>query len=398
MKVLVINLGWEQAQLLDKLARRSHRYFGVHYNENVPRTPEFEGVMQCDLRDLPGILDFAEMIQPDAVISDQCDYSLFACAVVADRFGLPGPTIAAAQRGTNKFLMREAAGKAKVPQPTYRLCADIGQAAAAVREIGFPVIVKPVDNRGSFGVNRVDQPEGLAHAVRDAIVNANGRQFLVEKYIEGRQIIVEGYFDASGNHHSVAVGWKTMQRIGSRQIANDIAFTGDLESGENAAIRDHNDRVVRALGYGFGLTSGEYRIGADGVPMLLEVANRGGGVNIASIIAPAVSGIDVTEELVRRALGETAPQPCAPGPKQAAYMHYLLYPPGKYRAVKGLSAARAAPHVATLQWYPSERDGEIRPPRNDAERQGMMITVAETEDAAREAALQAAEQIRIEYR
>lgn len=398
MRVLVINLGWEQARLLSLLKARPHQFYGVHYNEDVCPDLPLQDLLVTDLRDLPSILDFAEKVQPDAVISDQCDYSLFACAAVSVRFGIPGPSLGAAQTATNKYVMRQKAAAAGLPQPAFKLCISEAEARSAAEEIGYPVIVKPIDNRGSFGVNRVDAPNELADAVLDAVINASSRLFLVEEFISGQQIIVEGLVNAEGTHQSLALGWKTMRRIGSRQIADDILFCPKTSPRYDPLIMAHNDRVAKALGYESGLTSGEYRIDADGRPVLLEMANRGGGVCIASVAARLVSGIDSTEDLVRFCLGEDRSHlPQTGQPPQSVKLHYLLYPPGKYTKVTGLKEAETSMGISFLRWYPTRANGEIKPPRNDAERQGLIISAAETDDQAEAYAQAAAEQIEVSY-
>lgn len=395
--VLVVNLGWEQARLIALLSKGGQSLVGVHYDDNITQASLFSDILVCDLRDLPKITRFAERHRPIAVVSDQCDYSLFATATIANRLGLPGVSLGAAQRGTNKFLMREAVKATGLPQPEYRLCFDEETARHAADEIGYPVIVKPVDNRGSFGVNVAEMPADLAAAVSDAIVNANSRLFLVEQYIDGSQIIVEGYSTPGSGHRSLAIGWKTLSRIGSRQIADVIAFPCDLADAKSKRILVHNDKVAAALGYRCGATSGEYRIDSNGDLQLLEMANRGGGVMIASHIVPLVSGFDITRALIRDALGSAVDAAPVDHERDCVQMHYLRFPEGKVTAIEGLDAAAYAPGVVALRWYGLSPGDTIRSPSNDAERQGMLIARGPSVEAAARNARAAAELISVRY-
>lgn len=402
MRVLAIGLGWEQHGLLRRLARRGHQVFGASATEPCHNLPElvgleFEETVAINPRDLASMVAYADHIAPNAVVTDQCDYSYFAWAILSELHGIPGPSVKAAQTATNKFRMRNAASRAGIRQPRYFQCATLEEATVSAQEIGYPVIVKPVDNRGSFGVSKVGDPTDLPAAVLDAITNSEGRLFLVETFVEGEQIIVEGYFDSAGRHHSIAMGRKTMRQLGQRQIADDIAFSSDLSGVEDQAILRHNNAVAEGLGYGFGLTSGEYRLDENGAPVLLEIANRGGGVSISSVIVPAVSGIDTTDHVIKMALSEDTAIPSVSAQRQSAYMHYLLYPPGRYSSVQGLEEARAAPGVQDLRWYGPTREGKIKPPRNDAERQGMLIAFGATVTDARAASAMAAEYIEVVY-
>ena len=78
-----------------------------------------------------------------------------------------------------------------------------------------------------------------------------------------------------------------------------------------------------------GLSHGEYCL-RDGVPVLIEVAARGGGHNIASRIVPHVSGVCVYDLLTRALLGE---KPSCPDPVgRAAVLEWLDVAPGRVRS------------------------------------------------------------------
>lgn len=58
--------------------------------------------------------------------------------------------------------------------------------AAAARELGYPLFVKPVRSGSSFGVSRVDGPERLAAAVETAFVH--DREILLEEAVPGFEV------------------------------------------------------------------------------------------------------------------------------------------------------------------------------------------------------------------
>lgn len=58
--------------------------------------------------------------------------------------------------------------------------------AAAARELGYPLFVKPVRAGSSFGVSRVDGPERLAAAVEAAFVH--DREILLEEAVPGFEV------------------------------------------------------------------------------------------------------------------------------------------------------------------------------------------------------------------
>jgi hypothetical protein len=301
-RVLVINLGWEQEPLLKELSRSEVELFGVHCNENYSRICDLKEVFLCDFRDLPAIAEFADRIGADAVVSDECDYSFFAQALVAERRNLPGPTLAEAQKATNKWIQRECAKQSGVLQPAYRLCRTFSEAEFAASDLGYPVVVKPVDNRGSFGVNKVEDPSVLRSAYHLAIANSHSRLVLVEEFIAGIHITIDGYCFQQSGHRSLALASKKMLG-GEKQVAMEIVYPGELPEFTYQHALKVNDQVVQALGYKFGMTHAEYMVTPSGACYLIEIANRGGGVYTSATILSAVSGVDATKELVLDALG-----------------------------------------------------------------------------------------------
>ncbi|MBW1615141.1 MAG: ATP-grasp domain-containing protein [Deltaproteobacteria bacterium] len=226
-KIIVINLGWEQEPLLDLIDKKGFEIYGIHYNQDYYKKPRYKDVFITDLRDLVKILNYAEKIKPDAVISDQCDYSYFAQAVIAEKFKLPGPRIKEAQIAVNKHLQRIEAKKNNILSPKFKLCASIEDVFSFIDAVKPPIILKPVDNRGSFGVNRVDNINEINEAFYDALINSHSRYILAEKFIEGIHITVDGYVFKNSGCKSLALATKKMLKSAKRQVAIDILYPGE---------------------------------------------------------------------------------------------------------------------------------------------------------------------------
>jgi biotin carboxylase len=396
-KVLVINLGWEQESLVREVARQGYEVIGVHYNDEWNRDLLVSRVEILDVRDYGAILELARHVKPDAVISDQCDYSLFSTAVVAEALGLPGPRIEQAMLTTNKWLQRRRASKSGLKQPQYRLCTSPEEAMTAANELGFPVVIKPVDNRGSFGVNRVDEPEQLKRAYLDALVNSHSRYVLVEQFIGGVHITIDGYCFPEAGHQSLALATKRMLG-GERQVAMDIVYPGELSEKVMKAAFSNNQDVVSVMGLDYGMTHAEYMIDDAGEIYLIEIANRGGGVFTSSAIVPAVSGIDLTRQLVFDATrsGTDMYSTGANTTKSSAILSFVSFSPGSVKSISGVEAALRVPGVLACRLSISVGD-EIEDVTTDADRHGFIITSAGTMEAARAAIDDARKCIQIGY-
>lgn len=395
--LLVINAGFEQRPLVEAAARLGARVVAVHPDGSWERDMPVDEVHQCDLRDLPGIVSLAERIQPDGVAADECDYSAIAAAVVADRLKLPGASLRSAQNASNKWLQRRAAAEAGgIAQPRFALVANDKEAELAASEIGYPVIVKPIDNRGGIGIRRVDDPRDLAAAVNFAIIHAASRLALVEAFIDGVQMMVDGYAFPKSGYRELVVSSKRM--AGNTHVASDILSPAEVSDQVIAAVREANTRVAAALGIDFGMTHAEYMVDRNGVPHLIEMANRGGGVLISAAYVPGASGIDIQTQLAADALGLGRDLLAEAGGavEYAAWMRFLLLPPNRsVVTVRGEEETRRLPGVRAL-WVKARPGTRTHDVRDDLDRMGFVIAIGKDRNAALQTVERAESTLQIE--
>src|SRR4029079_14068373 len=88
----------------------------------------------------------------------------------------------------DKAAMRRALADAGVPQPEFAVFDDPDHVPA----VGFPCVVKPVALSASRGVIRADDPDGARAAARRARAIAGGGPLLVEQYVPGVEVALEG--------------------------------------------------------------------------------------------------------------------------------------------------------------------------------------------------------------
>lgn len=370
-KVLLINIGWEQEPLIDKLLELDVELYGVHYDSNYYDIQKYKELLITDLRDLDDIMRFAEKIKPDAVISDQCDYSHFAQAVISEKLNLSGPSIKQAQISSNKYLQKMECSKHDILIPDYKLCTNIEDIRSFIKESNFPIIIKPIDNRGSFGVNKVISEDEIPEAYFDAIINSHSRLVLVEKFIEGIHITIDGYCFPKHGCKSLALATKILDGI-KRQVAIDIIYPGELESEIYSQAFNLNEIINKKLGFNFGMLHSEYMISNDNQIYLIESANRGGGVYTSEIIVPEVSGIDLVSQYINDCLGKSKDlfKPISYNDK--VLLKFFSFKPGKIRAINGFDELISKPEIlkARLAVKPGE---EILPITTDANRHGFII-------------------------
>ncbi len=383
MKVLFISPGWEQETLLARVHDAGHEIFGVFPDGSHSRSAPFREMLKADARDIAGILKFAKAKDVDAVISNQCDYSYFSQAVVAESLGLPGPSVRQAFVATNKHIQRVESKKKGLLIPEFELCLGAEDVHAFAEKHGYPVITKPLDNRGSFGVNRIDSKEHVKEAFLDAVANSHSRLVLVEKFIEGTMVTVDGYAFPKAGVRSLAVASK--KQIGSRrQVAIDIIYPAELPEKTYDYAFSSNEQVNRSLGFTFGWLHSEYLATPEGKAYLIETANRGGGCYTSEVIVPEACGIDVVGQYVSDCTGAPADLFAEKGgvDRNPVILKFFSLPPGKVKKVGNLDAIRGRPEVLKFRLNFKE-GGTIQPITTAADRHGFIIAKAASRDDLR---------------
>lgn len=380
-RVLAINLGWEQEPLLDLLGSLNLEIYGVHANDGYYKGIRYHDLLVADPRDLPRLLLFAQKVRPDAVISDQCDYSQFAQAVIASRLGLPGPSLRDAQIGNSKLLQRTLGWQAGLACPCFTLCLDAQDVLRFGREHGYPLIIKPVDNRGSFGVNRVDRESDVAPAFCDALIHSHSRGVLAETFIQGRHLTVDGYVFQGLGPRTLAVATKTKLPQKQSIIDGEITYPGELPPALYDKASAALERTAAALGFGFGFLHGEFILTDAGEVYLTEIANRGGGVFTSEIIVPNVSGIDILSVYVNDCLGTPllpiSGDPNHPGrtPTVMQLFAFSDLQEGIVKKISGIDLLEAREDVLRLKML-IRRGDVVRGIASGADRHGVIIMTA----------------------
>ncbi|QWB22537.1 MULTISPECIES: ATP-grasp domain-containing protein [Streptomyces] len=267
-------------------------------------------VITADTNDIEALLPEVERLHGvlgfDGVVTS-CDYYLPAVARIAERLGLPGPGPEAVHHACRKDATRRVLGDAGVPGPRFAVREEWADLARAARDIGYPLVVKPVDLCAGMYVRRVDDEAQLAAACRalaDFPVNARGQRrtpaVLLEELLDGPEVSVETVSYA-GAVHVVGV---TDKSVGGAPafVETGHMFPADLTPADAEAAEHTALAALKALGLTDGVVAHtEIKLTSAG-PRVVEVNPRPAGNRITELVRH-VTGIDLAAAFVDVALG-----------------------------------------------------------------------------------------------
>ncbi len=333
----------------------------------------------------------------DAVIPVD-DRGVVVAALAAEQLGLAHnpPWAAAATR--NKVSMRRALEKAEVPQPTFRVLGPNDDPAALAREVGFPLVVKPLSLSGSRGVIRVDAPGDVADvAERVRQINAvacrdPSEPLLLEAFVPGPELAVEGML--SGGRLDVLAIFDKPQPLEGPYFEETIYVT---PSRVHPEIIEEVVRITAAATAGLGLIEGpihaELRV-TDGRPRVIEVAARSIGGICGRSLKFGLLGTSLETLILRHALGRPVHHPDVD--RGASGVMMLPIPgPGVLRAVEGIEAATAVAGIRSIEI--TAPPGTYLRPVPDADRYlGFMFASGATPEDVTAALLEAHQHLRVD--
>lgn len=323
------------------------------------------------------------------------EWYLEAAAEAASQLGLTAQSPDAVRAVRDKSRTRQLCASAGVAVPRFvRVTSSL---AASEADVGFPCVVKPVDDAMSHGVRLCQNPAEVAgHSARllDDTRNIRGQRkipaVLVEEYVEGPEVSVEALVWA-GTPRIVMITEKLLVPPPDFFEAGH-ALPAALPSDTAQACRDVVRRGLKAIGFDFGAVHAELRLTAQG-PKIIEINGRLAGGHITHLVKLA-TGSDMTDILIGMHLGEPPPAP-RPVTRGAAIV-FLPGRSGTVRAVTGIDKARSVPGVCEVMVPPGLIGTALRRPAGNADRVGHVIATGATAAAALSAAQRAAAAITID--
>lgn len=396
--LLLLGAGLEQTLALDQAKQLGYRVIAVDGNPKAP------GLQLADVGIAANIKDAEAMI---AVGREHAVDGVFCHAVeipgitarVAQALNTPGLTPEIADRATNKAQRIQRFKEAGVPCADFRFAVSKAELTAAARELGFPLVIKPVDNAGSRGVRIVTQAADLEAAYEEACGFSQQAGVLLEEVLSGPEISTEAVV-FQGHIHPFAFADRNYERNPEHFpyfVEDGINFPSQLPDDIQAQVTRTAMQAIEALEIDFGAAKGDLIL-HNGKVKVIEMASRSSGGWFGAGSIPIATGGNMLKPLIQMAVGDT-PDLEAIKPrfqKPCAQRYWIPAKPGTVTQVSGLEAAAAAPGVMMFTPFPPAVGDRIQKAANNAQRFAQVICTGETLQEAIDHCDYALKQINIE--
>jgi biotin carboxylase len=274
-------------------------------SENPPPIDMGDRYLQIDCSDpvaaAEAIARLGEKIGLDGVVGAD-DAGVMVAAHANAILGLAGNSPDAAAATRDKLKMRLRFDSAEVDQPRFAALRPGDSAGELAADIGFPVVMKPLDRSASQGVIRVDHAadaDTVAGRIRRIV--GEDATLLIESYVPGVEIAVEGMV-TNGQLTILAVFDKPDTRDGP--FFPETIFVTPSRQSEDVLEPAHRvaARAVRALGLANGPVHIEMRV-HDTRARVIEVAARSIGGLCSRSLNFGLMGTTLESLILRNAMG-----------------------------------------------------------------------------------------------
>lgn len=408
----------------------------VDGNPNAVCAKEADKFFPIDLKDIPSLIDLAKKLKEeggpadkgiaglDGVFTAATDFSVSVAAVAESR-SLPGHSLEAARRASDKVLMRECFEKHGVPSPkfTHIFKNEIDEALQILKQktIPFPITVKPADNMGARGCRLVYSQEELRPALEDAVNFSRSGKAIAEEFIDGEEFSLEAL---------VVNGEIFLNALADRHIFFPPYFVEMGHTIPSIKGKEECDELIRVFFLGIralGLTNGaakgdiflrkaDPKKGGKRTACVGEIAARLSGGYMSGWTVPYSSGFNVTKAAVKIALGEpvdelpigevsgfnsgwadlfTLNRAAQFSAERAALFsaeRAWISVPGIIKKIYGLEEARSTKNVKDVLPRLFENDETVFP-KNNVEKCGNVLSSAESYEGAVNASMEAVQKI-----
>ena len=307
--------------------------------------------LALDYRDLAKSTDVIEAFvkeNPVGAILGLDDSGTLLAASASKRLGLAHNSPEAAIASRNKYVMRQRFAEAGAPSPKFHYFRFADDPKEIAELVDYPCVVKPITLSGSRGVMRADNAQELIMRItrlKEILKRERCDEFLVEDYIAGVEVALEGLLDA-GKLHVLALFDKPDPLEGPFFEETIYVTPSRLPDEIQAQILAATKQGAAALGLRDGPLHAELRVNEDGA-WLVEIASRSiGGMCSESLHFQ----MDMTlEELIlRQAFGMDFS-----GAKRDQWAQGVMMIPipvaGLLKGVSGIGAAKEVQGVTKVE-------------------------------------------------
>jgi len=383
-KILILGAGLEQS-LAIKEAKRLN-YFVIACDSN-PNAFGFQ------FSDISYVIDINNVDEIYLIGLKHNINGIFTHAVeiphivskVAEKLNLPCLSFQKADRATNKSKRIERLTKCNIPCAKYIHVKNENSLLDSANKIGFPLVIKPIDNAGSRGVCLVEKESELKVAFEEAVRFSKIKEVLLEEVLNGPEISTESIV-YNGKIHTFAFADRNYNKKEIFKpffIEDGINFPSLISQELQTKILELVEKTIKCLEIDFGAAKGDIIID-NGIPKIIEMAARTSGGWFGAGSMYFATGANMLEPLIQMSVGDEPNMNSFEIKRNLGCAQRYIIPQvdGIVESIEGTDNLEKMPGVEMSVLFLPKIGEKIKKATNHAERFGQIICTAQTREEA----------------
>ena len=231
----------------------------------------------------------------------------FTVAKIAKTLHLKSISIKNSLIASNKAKMKNFFFKNKISTSKFFLCKNFKEFNK--KSIKLPIIIKPIDGRGSRGVTYHEDLTKIEWALKYARENSNYRRVIVEEFIKGQQFSAEG-FVYNKKYHPIALADRDYSNLAITKPFV-IENGGRIPSAANKKLESKINKFCSKIVWLLNLESGPIKFDLvinNGKVKCIEFALRLSGGFLSSIQIPKIYNINLMKMTILDSIKRKIPE------------------------------------------------------------------------------------------
>ncbi|MBU1199387.1 MAG: ATP-grasp domain-containing protein [Nanoarchaeota archaeon] len=378
--ILIVGAGVLQIAAVEKAKQLGYTVYITDLHADSPAVQHADYFFKLSTKDIEGHMALAKKLKKEnkieAVYTQGCDVE-YTVAMAARAAKLPGINPEAALNCNDKSRTRKILNEKKVDFVKYATAKTEEEAMKAVNKIGFPCIIKPLDNSASRGLKVLNSESEVPDAFKNALKTCFMRkEIIIEEFLKGEEYSVDTVI-FRGKLFPAGISDRQFRSIEKYCVQVGSLTPSLLPAKNQADMYELMDRAAKALGVDNGAFKGDLIL-IKGKPKIIEVTARTSGGFDAQYRKPYSFGIDIIKATIDIAAGkELDPIDLVPKWVKWSKTTSVFPKPGRIVRIKGLKEIEKLKGVKNI-FYTMKIGDFVKDYIDCASRINHIIIVADT--------------------
>lgn len=232
-------------QLINELKKIGYYVYLIDYTENPPALSEADEHIKVSTLDKDKVLQLAQEIKIDLIISTCIDQANSTCCYVAEKMNLPKPySYSTSLEVTKKGLMKAIFKKNGIPTSDFYL---LKKDQKKEIKLPYPFVIKPTDANSSKGVFKIENEQDFYNKIDVSLELSREGKAIVEEFVDGTEIQVD-CIAINGKANVLMTRDKlTLKQEGKELQVSGFEIPGCVCSSNMSQIIDIAQKIVDAF-------------------------------------------------------------------------------------------------------------------------------------------------------